>query len=127
MTNQKNYSNIALNKPKKIYAIQHRITKKIYIGVTNSLELRYQAHLSLLRNNKHNSPLMQEEYNQYGGEYDVFVLDEIQSYSEKYREYEWMKFYKTKDPKYGYNSQDKGGKKLDEVFPLKSGHPERLI
>ena len=113
--------------PKFVYAIQHRITKKIYIGSTNSLEARYKSHLSLLKNNKHNSPLMQKEYNQYGGLYDVFVLDEVRGYTEMYREYEWMRYYNTQDPKYGYNSQDKGGKKLDEVFPIKSGRPERLV
>ena len=113
--------------PKQIYAIQHRITKKIYIGITNSLEARYDAHMSLLRNNKHHARLMQEEYNKFGGEYDVFVLDEVPDYSERYREYEWMKVYKTKDPRYGYNSQDKGGKRIDEKFPLRDGRPEQPI
>ncbi len=112
--------------PKIVYAIQHKITKKIYIGVTNSLENRYKAHLSLLRNNKHNSPLMQKEFNEYGCMYDVFILDEIRSYSETYKEYEWMRFYMTQDEKYGYNSQDKGRMDKTNILPLKSGRPERL-
>ena len=107
--------------PKVIYAIQHRITKKMYIGISNNLEKRFEAHLSLLRNNKHNSPLMQSEFNKYGGFYDVFILEEIHSYTERYKEYEWMQFYKTQDELYGYNSQDRGGKKI--VCPLKPGRP----
>lgn len=110
--------------PKVVYAIQHIRTKKIYIGITNSLEKRYEAHLSLLRNNKHNSPLMQEEYNKYGGIYDVFILDEIQNFSERYKEYEWMKIYDTQNPHHGYNSQDKGGKRRECILPLKCGRPE---
>ena len=113
--------------PKIVYAIQHRATKKIYIGSTNNLESRYKAHISALKNNKHNSPLMQEEYNKYGGMYDVFILDEIRSYSDKYKEYEWMRFYKTQDEKYGYNAQDKGRMFDENRLPLKSGRPERLF
>ena len=110
--------------PKVVYAIQHKITKKIYIGISNCLESRYSTHLSLLKHNKHSASLMQEEYNKYGGLYDVFILDEIQNYSERYKEYEWMKLYNTQDPRYGYNSQDRGGKRKENNFPLKSGRPE---
>lgn len=112
--------------PKVVYAIQHKITKKIYIGISNSVEARYKTHLSLLKHNKHTAPLMQEEFNNYGGLYDVFILDEIHCYSERYKEYEWMRFYKTQDPQYGYNAQDRGGKRRDDNFPLKSGRPEPI-
>jgi hypothetical protein len=113
--------------PKVVYAIQHKVTKKIYIGISNSLETRYKSHLSLLKHNKHTAPLMQEEYNKYGGMYDVFILDEIHSYSERYKEFEWMRFYKTQDPKYGYNAQDKGRMDKENGLPLKSGRPERFF
>jgi hypothetical protein len=113
--------------PKLIYAIQHKITKKIYIGITNSLESRYKSHMSLLKNNKHTAPLMQEEYNKYGGIYDVFVLDEVRSFSERFKEYEWMRFYNTQNPEYGYNAQDKGGTSKAGVLPFRSGRPERLF
>ena len=111
--------------PKCVYAIQHKITKKIYIGVTNNLESRYRTHLSLLKNNKHNALLMQKEYNEHGGLYDVFILDEIDSYLDRYKEFQWMRYYKTQDEKYGYNAQDKGRMDKD-VLPLKSGRPERM-
>ena len=109
--------------PKVVYAMQHRVTKKIYIGLTRNLEERYKNHLCLLRNNKHHSKLMQEEYNEYGGEYDVFILDKVETYSERHKEFEWMRHYKTKDKNYGYNGQDRGRM---EVMPLKEGKPERL-
>ena len=114
--------------PKVVYAIQHKATKKIYIGITNHLADRYKSHLSLLAKGKHNSSLMQEEYNRFGGMYDVFILDEIRSYSDRYNEYEWMRFYKAQDKKYGYNSQDRGRMdKEDHGLPLKSGRPERMF
>ena len=111
--------------PKLIYAIQHRVTKKIYIGITNNLESRYKTHLSLLKNKKHTAPLMQKEYDEHGGLYDVFILDEVRNYSERYKEYEWMRFYDTQNPEYGYNSQDKGRLEKDSGIPLRSGRPDR--
>lgn len=112
--------------PKVVYAVQHKVTKKMYIGITNNLESRYGSHLSLLRNNKHHSALMQKEYNEHGGLYDVFILDEVNSYSDRYKEYEWMRYYKTQDERYGYNAQDKGRMDKDNRLPLKSGRPERI-
>lgn len=112
--------------PKVVYAVQHKVTKKMYIGITNNLETRYGSHLSLLRNNKHHSTLMQKEYNEHGGLYDVFILDEINGYSDRYKEYEWMRYYKTQDERYGYNAQDKGRMDKDNRLPLKSGRPERI-
>ena len=109
--------------PKVVYAMQHRVTKKVYIGLSADLEERYKSHLSLLRNNKHHSKLMQEEYNEHGGLYDVFELDTVSGISERYKEYEWMRYYKTQDARYGYNSQDRGRM---EVMPLKEGKPERI-
>ena len=111
--------------PKVVYAMQHRVTKKIYIGLTNNLKERYKAHLSLLRNNKHTARLMQEEYNEHGGLYDVFILDEVNNYSERYKELEWMQYYKSKDKNYGYNSQDRVCIE-NPLLPLKDGKPERL-
>lgn len=113
--------------PKIVYAIQHKVTKKIYIGSTNNLESRFKTHISMLKNNKHNSPLMQREYNKFGGIYDVFILDRIHCYNEKHKEYEWMRYYKTQDDKYGYNSQDKGRMKKEYSVPLKNGIPDRMF
>ena len=111
--------------PRDVYAIQHRVTKKMYIGTTRNLESRYQVHMSLLRNGKHSSRLMQKEYDEHGGLYDVFVLERIEKFSDRHKEYEWMEYYKTVDERYGYNSQDKFNSKTGEI-PLKKGRPERI-
>ena len=111
--------------PKVVYAMQHRVTKKMYIGITNDLKERYKAHLSLLRNNKHTSAIMQKEYNEHGGLYDLFVLDDVNSYSDRYKEYEWMDYYKSNDKNYGYNAQDRG-RIENKKIPLKEGKPERI-
>ena len=111
--------------PQVVYAMQHRVTKKIYIGLTSNLASRYRSHMSLLRKNKHHSKLMQKEYNEYGGEYDVFILDKVEKYTERCKEREWMQYYQTKDKHYGYNTQ--GGCCTEgHELPLKEGKPERL-
>ena len=61
--------------PQKIYAIKHKVTKRIYIGTTcREIEIRYRAHINDLKKNKHPSVLMQEDFNKYGEKYDVYEI-----------------------------------------------------
>ncbi len=94
--------------PKEIYAIKHKVTKRIYIGSTSrGIEERYVNHLYLLRNGKHSSKLMQEDYDKYGEQYDVYRLGVIANATEKTKEYEAMIEHNTFDERYGYNQGDK--------------------
>ena len=118
-----------------IYAIQHNATKKMYIGQTNDLYRRYKGHLSGLRKNKHHSKKMQEDYNKYGEDYSLFVLEEIKDLNERttYKgtscsvgtvaEIEWMQRYGTLDD--GYNVQDNIARRMAcrKDFPIKEGLP----
>lgn len=93
--------------PRKVYAIQHNTTKKMYIGSSHDVEKRYKSHIWALRGGKHTVPDMQADFDEHGEDYSVFILDEITCYSEKGLEYEWMRKYQTVDRRYGYNYKDK--------------------
>lgn len=93
--------------PRTIYAIKHTVTKRIYIGSTSKpIKQRYYAHLSKLRNNKHSAKLMQEDYNKYGEKYEIYKLGVINSFEERFKEYEEMIKHNTFDKRFGYNQGD---------------------
>lgn len=92
--------------PRTVYAIQHKPTGRIYVGSTNDLDARLKAHMGALKAGKHPNKLMQEDYNLHGGDYEVFVLDEYDSYETRSTEHEWMEELNTGDERIGYNSRD---------------------
>lgn len=108
--------------PRKVYALQHNVTKKIYIGSSANLEARYSNHMSNLRKDKHINKDMQNDFNKYGEDYSLYILDTIQDERENRKEYEWMLKYKSNDPKYGYNTKDKNT--TYKSIPHKEGLPE---
>lgn len=92
--------------PKKIYAIQHNKTGKIYVGSTKNLDTRITDHMRSLRRGTHPNTSMQEDFNKYGDDYKVFILDNMEHYGERSKEVEWMRKLKTYDPAIGYNEND---------------------
>lgn len=89
-----------------IYAIKHQETGRIYIGRTKNVNKRLYLHFRDLRKNQHYVELMQSDFNKYGGDYTVFILDFINNREESKKEFEWMDRYKTYDRNFGYNYQD---------------------
>lgn len=114
--------------PRTIYAIQHNETRKIYVGSSSDVENRYWSHMYALRSDKHTVEDMQEDFNEYGENYSLFILDEIHEYSEKEKEYTWIEKLQSHIREKGYNYKDRkyfngvATKKL----PLVSGIPEIL-
>jgi hypothetical protein len=110
--------------PRKVYAIQHNETKRIYIGSSYDVETRYLNHLYALRNHKHNNEDMQQDFDEFGEDYSLYVIDEITTFEDVKREYEWMKKYKSYIRGTGYNYKDQ--KKIEEKtkIPFKEGLPE---
>lgn len=47
-----------------VYKLRHKPSGKIYVGMTGNLKIRQAHHRHLLRFNKHNTPALQELYNQ---------------------------------------------------------------
>ena len=91
-----------------IYAIQHCQTGRIYVGRTSQLDQRLKAHFQSLRNNTHPNELMQSDYNQYGDDYEVFVLEVVENAYPIKRdaEFKWMDKLNTGDQRVGYNYKD---------------------
>ena len=93
--------------PREIYAIKHKVTKRIYIGSTHkTIEERYKMHMGDLKRGSHKSSLMQEDFDTYGEQYDVYRLGRIENFSETKKEYEEMITHKTFEEAYGYNQGD---------------------
>ena len=114
--------------PRKVYAIQHNVTKKIYIGSSNNPEKRYLAHVNKLKNGKHTVEDMQQDFDEYGEDFSLFIIDEISTYEDRKKEYEWMRKYKTDIRGIGYNYKDQAKKFLHSKYyvPYKEGFPEPL-
>lgn len=91
-----------------IYAIQHCQTGRIYVGRTIWLDGRLKAHFSALKNNAHPNELMQSDYNEFGNDFEVFVLEVVENEYPARRdaEHKWMDKLGTGDPRVGYNYKD---------------------
>lgn len=59
-----------------IYKIINKINNRIYIGSTKNFRTRTTSHLNMLRNNKHSSKLLQQDYNKFGEESLEFEIIE---------------------------------------------------
>lgn len=93
--------------PRKVYAIRHNVTNRVYIGSSANPDVRFAAHLSELKGNRHSVKLMQEDYNKHGDDYTFSILDTITNMSESEKEYEWMKRMRSDTSESGYNYHDK--------------------
>lgn len=109
--------------PRKVYAIQHNVTKKIYVGSSNNVENRYLNHIYALRKHKHGVEDLQQDYDEYGEDFSLFILDEINCYEERKKEFEWMKKYNTLTRGVGYNYKDNFKKGFQVAIPYKDGTP----
>ena len=123
-----------------VYALQHNVTKKIYIGSTDRLPQRYKNHIYALRKGKHASKELQKDFEKHGEDFSLYILEEVtnaKSSTEEYgersislihkREYFWMEKYRTIYN--GYNTQDKKAIKYIENsyafnLPIKEGLPD---
>ena len=57
-----------------IYRLQNIITKNFYIGCTDNLQLRINAHFNSLKSNTHTSKLMCEDFNKHGIESFIYGI-----------------------------------------------------
>lgn len=111
--------------PRKIYAIQHNVTKRMYIGSSKDAGQRYESHMHQLRAGKHTIEDLQKDFDEYGEDFSLYILDEIKEHHERIKEYEWMRIYNTTERGVGYNYKDHGKNMLGfkNVPPYKEGKP----
>lgn len=110
-----------------IYAIQHKDTKRIYIGCTGNTS-RIKKHLGALRAGSHKNELMQKDYNTYGENYSIHILDIVKDRDRTFREKYWMHYFNTYDPDVGYNYKDRMARKIPlSEFPVYNEERMRVI
>jgi len=85
--------------------IRHVTTGRIYIGSSSDVFGRYKQHLVLLKCGKHPVEDMQNDFDSVEN-YCITILDEVAAYSERFKEYEWMKKYNSHIRGIGYNYKD---------------------
>ena len=116
-----------MDRPRYVYAIQHNVSKRIYIGSSQEVKNRYQNHMYLLRAGKHKIEDMQTDFDEYGEDYSLFILDEYTSRRERGKEYEWMMKYQSHIRGKGYNYKDKVAANWRNRLPLKGGKPQMEV
>lgn len=91
-----------------VYALRHNPTGKIYVGSTLNVDERIQQHILALRNNRHNVPNMQNDYNKFGEDYSVCILQDhlLPDALRTKFEHLYMTILGTRDPEKGYNYLD---------------------
>lgn len=99
-----------------IYALRCKTNGKLYIGRTTRLDERIKIHFQELKSGRHTNKLLLEDYKKYGRDnFEVYVLEKDIPYSERYKEYEYMRTYNSFDKEYGYNNGDRRKKKVNKI------------
>lgn len=112
--------------PRKVYAIQHNVTKKIYVGSSRNVDGRYKAHINALRRGDHPVEDMQSDFDKYGEDYSLYILDEIKGFTDRSKEHKWMTELKTYQRDKGYNYKDPSFQNVTTTVPYKNGIPKPL-
>jgi group I intron endonuclease len=110
-----------------VYAIQHSATGKIYVGCTNDVERRIHQHITQLSNNKHPNKRMQDDFNNFGGDYFYYVLFKAYAaYDAFMMERIFMSLLDTRNEMKGYNTEDNSKNfSLDNYKRVKIQKPEK--
>lgn len=96
-----------MNYPRKVYAIRHEVTNRVYIGSSCHVDRRFMEHLTALRANRHPVADMQADFDKYGEKFTITVLDHIASEREKEKEFDWMDKNQSWVRGVGYNYNDR--------------------
>ena len=92
--------------PAKVYAIRCEANGKVYVGMSSNVKQRWSRHMSRLRAGKHHVPDMQADYDKYGECFSFAVIDDVNTYDDRRKEFAWQIKLKTLDRRYGYNYRD---------------------
>ena len=92
--------------PRKVYAIRHNVTNRVYIGSSCRVDNRLMNHICKLRRHKHHIEDMQSDFDQYGEDFTFTILEDITKYEDREKEYDWMMKYQSHIRGIGYNYKD---------------------
>lgn len=90
-----------------IYCIKHNRTGKEYIGRSNCYTRRIKEHKAALKKGKHPVEDMQSDYDKFGDDYTITVLDLITDFWDISREFELMYDHESYIRGKGYNYKDR--------------------
>ena len=113
--------------PRKIYAIRHNATDRVYIGSSCKVDERLKQHITALRGHRHIVEDMQADFDKYGEDYTFTILDKISNSQERSKEYEWMVKYKSHIRGTGYNYKDNKKFGVYSAFKKPSSNLEKLL
>ena len=91
---------------RKVYAIRHNVTNRVYVGSSGNVDRRFNQHLYALRSHTHIVGDMQKDFDEHGEDFTLTILDTIKDASESEKEFEWMDKYQSFVRGVGYNYQD---------------------
>ena len=88
-----------------IYCIENTVNNKKYVGKSIDIHKRFIKHKSQLRNNNHENPYMQRQWNKYGEDsFKFYILEQCEKDEMDKKEAEWIAKLNTYlDKKVGYN------------------------
>lgn len=92
--------------PRSIYVITHNITGRSYVGSSGRVQTRLRLHFAALRSGRHSVKDMQDDFNKYGENYTVRIVDEMHDISESKREYDLIRELNSHIRGIGYNYKD---------------------
>lgn len=74
-----------------IYAIENRLNKRVYVGLSNDIFRRWEQHLSMLEKGHHHSFDLQSDYDELGVKHFAFyILELCEEEKLKEREIYWI-------------------------------------
>ena len=115
--------------PRKVYAIRHNVTNRVYIGSSYHVDRRFNDHLAALRSHRHSVEDMQADFDKYGDDFTLTILDHIATIADKNKEYEWMQKNQSYIRGVGYNYNDRKwlgvDKEDDNLFRDNEGLSEK--
>ncbi len=106
--------------PRVVYKITHNVTKRAYIGTSGKFETRIKLHFNALRSGRHSVEDMQNDFDNYGDNFTVEIVDIIHNMSEVRKEYDLILACHTHIRGVGYNYKDNHGglkKEVSNVYP----------
>lgn len=96
-----------------IYIITHIGNGMLYVGSTVDYDKRISEHKKWLKGNYHHSIFLQRAWNKYGErQFEFFLIEECEKEILLEREQYWMDFYKSYNPRKGYNINPIAGSRL---------------
>lgn len=87
-----------------IYVLINLASGKKYIGSTKNYSRRKTEHVRELTNNRHQSRLLQEDWNANKECFKFIEIEKVDNKNRFIREQYWMDFYKSYDSDCGYNT-----------------------